>query len=167
MSKKILNSILVASLILIIYFLGHLHSAYSGIGGPAWAIERIITDYILENGHFPESQKALVDGNLLKVEFLKKKPVYYIRSLSYDFNYPEKTEGWASCDLKLHLFQISYGADLDSISQIDEKLFIGQNQKPYLLINGPYPRLLKQNYEEISKKWYQSYIVSLEKTEGD
>jgi hypothetical protein len=95
------------------------------VGSAAGHIGVLISSYIEENGHFPQSE-----ADLELKDFLNRMD-------------------------NLGPFQISYGASLENFLLIDGKLYDKSSQKQVLLIDGPFKKSLRNIYESITAHWYE------------
>lgn len=101
MNRKKIAVIFLALFVLFAFWAKRTHYAYSGIGGPAWKIEQMVTTYISECDSFPESQDALIENNLLRIKDDKGSRIFYVRSINYDPERPDDSKSWNKISLKL------------------------------------------------------------------
>ena len=131
-------------------------------------------EYMKEDNwtEFPQSEQELIDRNYLRKQQTPDGIEYYRRGRYFDANAPDNPEGWVLFSDIYGMFKISYGAKLDDITATDYKLYDKATGEQILLIRGPYPKQMEDDYVRVSYGWYsllveqaQSAGVSAEKTE--
>ena len=64
------------------------------------------------------------------------------------------------------LFEVSFGARTEDIRKTDGKLYDESTGEQILLISGPCPRQMREDYERTSRHWYDMMLQHGQKT-GD
>ena len=123
-------------------------------------IEHIFLTHIRETAAFPKKQADLEVSNILRMTISDGKPVYYMRSTDFDPSEPNNPRGWKKCRYGIEKYKIAYGANLDELSLVSNKLY-DKNGQQYLLIDDKdssiFTRPLKSRHERTSMKWFEEY----------
>lgn len=150
-SRRLLYVFLGCCIALFWLYYAHVNVVMQIYQGRAWSIERLITDFIRENGHFPYSQQELIDGGYLKIEYENNQPKYFKKI--------KGVEGWKKWPVYLEWFKILYGVKKENIYMLDNALYEKTKHRRIFLLDGPYnrriPPSLQSTYNLISLKWYK------------
>lgn len=154
MRQKTLVYIGVAFLVCGIVFIGYGASINHYYQSRAWAIESVVTRFIVEHeGRFPKSQQELIDEEYLKIDSQTGTARYFSK---VEIN--NKME-WREWPVELHRFTIAYGARKEDLHVMDNKLYRKNSEEEVYLFDGPFNRSmepsLRRSYRLISLKWYE------------
>lgn len=165
-TKKFLTILLILAIValIVLYRLSTLIHSAGSAARIAGQIHRVITSYIQENhGDFPANEVDLEQQLFIRKIKTDEGDEYFIRSASFDPQYPEDKKGWIKI-WDFDLFKIFYGVNVEDIEMIDDKLYDKATKEQILLIDGSYKKNLQRNhYEPISVKWYNQMLQEKQK----
>ena len=115
---------------------------------------KVLTAYIRENnGKFPASERELFDSR-----FVRDKVSHFGKT--YEVRTDPNSSAWVSCFFGR--LKIKYGADINNIKMVNDRLYDTNTGQQILLIDGKYGRNIKKSSEgEIS---YEGVSYELFKT---
>jgi len=137
MNKNIIKNAIGFFILIMVLFVMHGTFVNQMYQGRAWSIEQLISDFIRENGRFPDSEQELVDKGYIRIEFENGVPTCYVRTAC------DQKNKWEKWPVYLERFEILYGVKIDDFIVKDKKLYKRGTNEQIFLLSGPYNRKME------------------------